>query len=168
METFISADDLRVNLWNLAINDVSFNVVDLKPPSMDELNEVITCAEFHPSSCSQFAYSTSKGSVRLSDLRVSSLCDTPIRSFVEEEDPSTKSFFSEIISSISDIKFTQDGKYILARDYLTLKVSLFFKKITLFFFLLKKKVNNVFFSFLFLLDLGCCHGQEASESFPHP
>jgi len=35
---------------------------------------------------------------------------------------SNKSFFSEIISSISDVKFSQDGRYICSRDYLTLKV----------------------------------------------
>lgn len=33
-ETFISSDDLRINLWNLAINDQSFNVVDIKPENM--------------------------------------------------------------------------------------------------------------------------------------
>eukprot|EP00003_Mantamonas_plastica_P003219 TRINITY_DN12573_c0_g2_i3.p1 TRINITY_DN12573_c0_g2~~TRINITY_DN12573_c0_g2_i3.p1 ORF type:complete len:195 (+),score=67.98 TRINITY_DN12573_c0_g2_i3:48-632(+) len=42
--------------------------------------------------------------------------------FEEEEDPGNKSFFSEIISSISDIKFSNDGRYILSRDYLTLRV----------------------------------------------
>jgi hypothetical protein len=33
-----------------------------------------------------------------------------------------KSFFSEIISSISDVQFTSDGKYMLSRDYMTLKL----------------------------------------------
>lgn len=42
--------------------------------------------------------------------------------FEEEEDPSTRSFFSEIISSISDVKFSHDGRYILSRDYLSLKI----------------------------------------------
>src|SRR6266496_805614 len=42
--------------------------------------------------------------------------------FEEQEDPANKSFFSEIISSISDVKFSKDGKYILSRDYLTLKI----------------------------------------------
>ena len=42
--------------------------------------------------------------------------------FEEEEDPTQKSFFSEIISSISDVKFSKDGRYILSRDYLTLKI----------------------------------------------
>jgi hypothetical protein len=33
-----------------------------------------------------------------------------------------KSFFSEIIASISDITFSKDGRYILSRDYMTLKL----------------------------------------------
>lgn len=39
-ETFISADDLRVNLWHLDITDQSFNIVDIKPPHMEDLTEV--------------------------------------------------------------------------------------------------------------------------------
>ncbi len=43
--------------------------------------------------------------------------------FEEPEDPSSRSFFSEIIASISDVKFSHSGRYILSRDYLTVKVS---------------------------------------------
>lgn len=39
-ETFISADDLRVNLWHLGTNDQSFNIVDIKPANMEDLTEV--------------------------------------------------------------------------------------------------------------------------------
>jgi serine/threonine-protein phosphatase 2A regulatory subunit B len=42
--------------------------------------------------------------------------------FEQEEDPSSRSFFSEIISSISDVRFSYDGRYILSRDYLTVKI----------------------------------------------
>lgn len=42
--------------------------------------------------------------------------------FEEPEDPSTRSFFSEIISSISDVKFSHNGRYLMTRDYLTVKV----------------------------------------------
>ncbi|KAK6596920.1 protein phosphatase pp2a regulatory subunit b [Botrytis cinerea] len=94
-ETFISSDDLRINLWNLNIQDQSFNIVDIKPANMEELTEVITAAEFHP--------------------RV-------VTEFEQEEDPSARSFFSEIISSISDVRFSHDGRYILSRDYLTVKI----------------------------------------------
>ena len=45
-----------------------------------------------------------------------------IAEFEQEEDPSSRSFFSEIISSISDVRFSHDGRYILSRDYLTVKI----------------------------------------------
>lgn len=121
-ETFISADDLRINLWHHEITNQSFNIVDIKPANMEELTEVITAAEFHPNLCHHFAYSSSKGIIRLCDMRGSALCDNSAKVFEEKEDPSTRSFFSEIISSISDIKFSQSGRYILSRDYLTLNV----------------------------------------------
>ncbi|PWN50443.1 protein phosphatase 2A regulatory subunit PR55 [Violaceomyces palustris] len=121
-ETYISADDLRINLWNLNISDQSFNIVDIKPVNMEELTEVITAAEFHPIHCNQFVYSSSKGTIKLADMRDSALCDAHAKQFEEEEDPANKSFFSEIISSISDVKFSRDGRYILSRDYLTLKI----------------------------------------------
>jgi hypothetical protein len=36
-ETLISADDLRINLWNLEISSQSFNIVDVKPVNMEDL-----------------------------------------------------------------------------------------------------------------------------------
>ena len=74
-ETFISSDDLRINLWNLNIQDQSFNIVDIKPANMEELTEVITAAEFHPQSCNWFMYASSKGTIKLADMRQSALCD---------------------------------------------------------------------------------------------
>ncbi|XP_047961187.1 serine/threonine protein phosphatase 2A 55 kDa regulatory subunit B beta isoform-like [Salvia hispanica] len=121
-ETFISADDLRVNLWNLEISNQSFNIVDVKPTNMEDLTEVITSAEFHPTHCNTLAYSSSKGSIRLIDLRQSALCDSHSKLFEEQEAPGSRSFFTEIIASISDIKFARNGRYILSRDYMTLKL----------------------------------------------
>lgn len=105
----------------------------------EELTEVITSAEFHPNQCSMMMYSSSKGTIKLCDLRDSALCDKQAKKFEEEvhqqhllsaapltsivqEDPATKSFFSEIISSISDIKFSADGRFIISRDYMTIKL----------------------------------------------
>ncbi|GAA5982092.1 hypothetical protein JCM10908_004735 [Rhodotorula pacifica] len=121
-ETYMSADDLRINLWNLNISDQSFNILDIKPANMEELTEVITAAEFHPVSCNLFCYSSSKGTVKLADMREQALCDKHAKLYEEEEDPSNKSFFSEIISSVSDVKFSKDGRYLLSRDYLTLRI----------------------------------------------
>jgi serine/threonine-protein phosphatase 2A regulatory subunit B len=89
-ETYLSADDLRVNLWNMDISDQSFSmfvfnmeciliistdIVDIKPANMEELTEVITAAEFHPHHCNYFMYSSSKGTIKLADMRMNALCD---------------------------------------------------------------------------------------------
>mmetsp|Transcript_12967 Transcript_12967/g.38110 ORF Transcript_12967/g.38110 Transcript_12967/m.38110 type:complete len:492 (+) Transcript_12967:111-1586(+) len=120
-ETFLSADDLRINLWNLGAAHTCFNVVDIKPSDMEDLSEVITAAEFHPTACSLFAYSSSKGTIRLADMRERALCDNHAKVF-EEQGAARATFFSEVISSVSDMKFSQDGRYILSRDYMTLKL----------------------------------------------
>lgn len=121
-ETYLSSDDLRINLWNLGIADQSFNIVDIKPANMEELTEVITSAEFHPNHCNLFMYSSSKGTIKLSDMRSNSLCDSHSKIFEEYLDPASHNFFTEITSSISDVKFSQDGRYIVSRDYMTVKI----------------------------------------------
>jgi len=39
------------------------------------LTEVITAAEFHPTACHLFVYSSSKGTIRLCDMRTQAICD---------------------------------------------------------------------------------------------
>lgn len=46
---------------------------------MEELTEVITAAEFHPHQCNLFMYSSSKGTIKLADMRESALCDQNAR-----------------------------------------------------------------------------------------
>jgi len=120
-ETFISTDDLRVNLWNVGITNEAFGIVDIKPSNMDELSEVITCSDFHPKSCNIFVYATSKGVVRMGDLRSSALCDKYAKEF-EDTESDIGGFFQELVTTISDVKFSPDGNWIVTRDYLTMKL----------------------------------------------
>lgn len=53
----------------------SIDIVDIKPVNMEELTEVITATEFHPTHCNQFMYSSSKSNIKLADMRESALCD---------------------------------------------------------------------------------------------
>ncbi|XP_033829087.1 serine/threonine-protein phosphatase 2A 55 kDa regulatory subunit B alpha isoform isoform X1 [Periophthalmus magnuspinnatus] len=121
-ETYLSADDLRINLWHLEITGQSFNIVDIKPANMEDLTEVITAAEFHPNQCHTLVYGSSKGIIRLCDMRAAALCDKHAKIFEEPEDRNSRSFFSEIISSISDVKFSHSGRYMMTRDYLSVKI----------------------------------------------
>ncbi|ETO07163.1 protein phosphatase PP2A regulatory subunit B [Reticulomyxa filosa] len=55
-ETFISCDDLRINLWHLDSPNDSYLLCDRKPDDMEELRETITSAFLHPQHCGLMAY----------------------------------------------------------------------------------------------------------------
>lgn len=97
-------------------------MVDCKPPTIEDLTEVITASSFHPTHGNLFMYSTSRGNLRLCDLRDSALCDQSSKSFGGRDGGSSSGFFDEIISSITDVKFSPCGGFFLARDYLSTQV----------------------------------------------
>eukprot|EP00300_Choanocystis_sp_HF-7_P008063 c15675_g1_i4.p1 GENE.c15675_g1_i4~~c15675_g1_i4.p1 ORF type:complete len:479 (+),score=78.15 c15675_g1_i4:129-1565(+) len=120
-ETFLSADDLRVNIWDINYTNITTNVLDIRPSNMDDLNEVITSTHFHPSQCGLFMYSTSLGSSHLCDLRVNLDCSRSVKTFKYQEPRPTP--FTDIISSISSSQFGgPDGRYLFCRDYMTVKI----------------------------------------------
>ncbi|CAB1343984.1 unnamed protein product, partial [Coregonus sp. 'balchen'] len=121
MDLMVEASPRRIfaNAHTYHINSISVNSdheTYLSADDLRELTEVITAAECHPHQCNVFVYSSSKGTIRLCDTRAAALF------FEEPEDPSSRSFFSEIISSISDVKFSHSGRYMMTRDYLSVKV----------------------------------------------
>jgi len=119
----LSADDLRVNLWNIENNIEAFNIVDLKPTDIEELSEVITYVEYHPRRSDIFLYSSSSGYISLIDFRMSSTFPSCSLKFMIEEDPSKKHFFTDIIHSIAMAKFSPtDDNYIFSRNYLGIQV----------------------------------------------
>jgi len=104
-EHFLSSDDLRVNIWNMETAQTTFSIVDIKPPNIDDLNEVITHAEFHPTIQEMFLISSSKGSTHVCDIRVNSSFDKCSVKLEVPIDPAKKHFFSEIVSSVSSATF---------------------------------------------------------------
>jgi serine/threonine-protein phosphatase 2A regulatory subunit B len=120
-ETFVSSDDLRINLWNINVSNEAFGIIDIKPENMDELAEVITCSDLHPSSCNILIYATSKGVIRLADLRDSALCKRYAKEF-EDTGNDVGGFFQELVTTISDCSFSPCGRFICSRDYLSVKV----------------------------------------------
>ena len=125
-ETFLSADDLRVNLWHLDNNILAYNVVDLKPTNIDEIAEVITHVEHHPTRPDLFLFSSSKGYVCTCDLRMNSRFEKMRNAafYLVEEEPSRKNFFTDIVSSVSRAKFSPllNDPYIFSRDFLAVHV----------------------------------------------
>jgi serine/threonine-protein phosphatase 2A regulatory subunit B len=120
-ETFLSADDLTINLWNLETPSIAFNILNMKPDNINNVSEVITKSKFHPSEDSQFIYATKKGSVHFGDLRVNI---KHLSSVITLQDSSEdySNIFHEITSSITDASISPDGRFVYARDYFSLKV----------------------------------------------
>ena len=121
-QTFLSSDDLAIYIWDIERTDTSFINVDIKPDKIDELNEVITASVFSPVNDYQIAYGTSKSVVKLLDIREKSNCTNSGLRFEDNSSKSNKNFFTEIITSVSDIKLTNDGNKLVTRDFLTTKV----------------------------------------------
>lgn len=122
-ETFLSSDDLRVHLWDMNTHPchAEYKVVDISPENMNELTEVITTTQYHPRHTHMFAYATSKGSVKLCDLRTSALCSSHAKTYEDKTNQNgRRTFISELIGSISSLKFSPDGRYILSRDFMNL------------------------------------------------
>lgn len=74
----------------------------------------------HPASDSLFLYGMNKGTVRLGDLRVSSNVESNALTFKTELQQ--KNYLYEMISNVSSVAYTTNGKYIISRDYLTVKI----------------------------------------------
>jgi WD40 repeat protein len=120
--SFFSADDLRINLWHVEREDECYTIVDLKPPELTEVDELITVARFHPRDCATLMHGSSKGVIRLADLRQRALVDRSSSHMFAVTSKTIKNYFSEITDSILDAKFSEDGRYILSRDYMTLRL----------------------------------------------
>lgn len=122
-ESFLSADDLCINLWNFENTNLAYQLVDLKPPHIEDLQEVITHVEYHPKRSDIFLFSSSKGYICYCDFRVSSEFSKYATIFQFKEDPSRQHFFTEIINSISKAKFAPiSDNYIFSRDYLSVQI----------------------------------------------
>ena len=98
--------------------------VDLKgdQKNIQDIKETITCSKFHPTSDSLFIYGTNKGSLKLGDLRSRANCDSAVNFKMENSSNGKSNFFTEMISSYSSATFTPNSRYIVSRDYLTVKV----------------------------------------------
>ncbi len=80
-------------------------MIDIKPDNMEELTEVITAVQFHPQHCNILAYSSSRGAIKICDTRSAALCSTYAKVYQEPVSASiNKSFISDILNSISDVK----------------------------------------------------------------
>jgi serine/threonine-protein phosphatase 2A regulatory subunit B len=68
-ECFLSADDLRINIWNISNTETVYNILDIKAKSANDIEEAINYSEFNKANPNMFLYTTSKGFLNICDMR---------------------------------------------------------------------------------------------------
>ena len=127
-QTFLSADDLRINVWPVdAPKPLAFTVLDLKPDRFDDLDEVVTRAAFHPRACHELMWATSRGGLSVADLRAGPMVKmTAVKLFggsIRRRSSSASSFdrYDEIAGAVTDACYVgSSGHCVVARDYVGL------------------------------------------------
>ncbi|KAI5687568.1 hypothetical_protein [Leishmania braziliensis MHOM/BR/75/M2904] len=128
-ETFMSIEDLQVFWWSFEATDTTKAtcIADLRPPSgaLDEVEELVTAASFHPTHSSLFLLTRSSGILNIGDLR-----DPPSRvnrkyaissQLTTQQNPFSCQAYDEILCSISGASFLGPD-HVVTRDYLSLKL----------------------------------------------
>ena len=75
----------------------------------------------HPNHDSMFVYGTNKGNLKLCDMRIGSDTDSTAFNF-KSEYAGNKNFLASLLSGYSSADFTKQGRYLVSRDYLTVKI----------------------------------------------
>ncbi|XP_068484077.1 serine/threonine protein phosphatase 2A 55 kDa regulatory subunit B beta isoform-like isoform X5 [Phaseolus vulgaris] len=126
LETTSAANGYRLE-WiektpqnHLPPQDVDSEIGGIENPFRSKCQKVYASA--HSFNINSISNNSSQGLIRLSDLRHAAICDHASRIFQHRESNGSKSFFTEITSSISDIKFLNDGQHLLSRNYMNMKL----------------------------------------------
>lgn len=117
-QNFISSDDLNLYLWDLTQTDQVIHIVNHKQ-TVNEINEVITSANFHPMNSSEFLWTSTNGTIRIGDLRSKLIMDKPVNSF--KYNSNSNWYYEELVHSISYAEFCRFQQTVVARDYFTVK-----------------------------------------------
>ena len=123
-EIFLTADDLKINLWDLNEPNTPYNLIDMTPIDLDDLSEVITSCNFHPFHDHLFTFSSSEGNIRIGDLRKNGVCDRSCLTLRTHHNDLYKDCeqFSALIRSVSNCQFLKQDYKVIARDYLNIFV----------------------------------------------
>jgi hypothetical protein len=106
-------------LWNLEDSRQPFMLNHLPEGDSLSTGEKITCSHMHPRSESLLTYGTSKGRLNLLDSRVSVTNPSMLNFRV---DRSEGNYIDDIIRQYTGVRFLSDGKRIVTRDLLSIKV----------------------------------------------
>lgn len=115
-QQFLSADDLRINLWDLE-HEAAYCLADFTPTKIALLQEVLLSACFHPSDPALLLFSSTSGKVRIADLR-SRACALPAAIEMSSQGEDS----SDMALCVTGADFSATAPLIFARDVLRVNI----------------------------------------------
>ncbi|GAB5364815.1 hypothetical protein AAMO2058_001002700 [Amorphochlora amoebiformis] len=124
-ETFLSSDELALNVWHLERGDSCYQLNDTADMTTDtvEINRIITSAKACPLYCYRFFYATSLSEVNICDLRTRCRHEKPAQTLMCSVD--VKGVSEEVIRElecITDADFSECGNYIVAKQFTCVQI----------------------------------------------
>ena len=111
-DQFLACDDLSLTLWHLEHPATAFNLADLRPRHIEDLQEVLLFAAFHPLQPSLLVYSSTAGTIRIADLRLRA-CALPPALELHGRRPGGR---TDLLSSVSGVAFGPSEHSLFARQ----------------------------------------------------
>lgn len=82
-------------------------MINVAPKRIEELLEVITHCEYHPTDSSTFLFSSSKGFFDICDMRVNSNEKSFATRFNSVDEEGASNYFSDIVNSVCHASFSK-------------------------------------------------------------
>lgn len=114
---FVTADELSILLWDIENGSTAHQLLG-RTHSVYELEDVITSTSFSEADPALIVWTSTKGTVSVGDLRLSSVLKQPVAMFLPIAN--SAGFYSEVVNSVSSAKFI-DQNFLVAREYYSLK-----------------------------------------------
>jgi len=111
-DQFLACDDLSLTLWHFDHPATSFSLANLKPQRIEDLQEVLLFAAFHPLHPSLVVYSSTAGSVRIADLRLRAQAFPPALELRSHKSGT----HLDLLASVSGLAFSSNEHVLFARE----------------------------------------------------
>ena len=136
-ETFLTADELKIKIWNHRTAKETIDYargttekactdcyVALDLSSTEEVEEIITAVTFHPRKCAEVVVAFNTGRLSIWNADRTRKWGEPERELEHKyyDDPTNDDYYSDILSVISFVGFTDDGRYLAVRDLMTVQI----------------------------------------------
>eukprot|EP00467_Chlorarachnion_reptans_P025511 CAMPEP_0114491146 /NCGR_PEP_ID=MMETSP0109-20121206/2838_1 /TAXON_ID=29199 /ORGANISM="Chlorarachnion reptans, Strain CCCM449" /LENGTH=1009 /DNA_ID=CAMNT_0001667847 /DNA_START=113 /DNA_END=3142 /DNA_ORIENTATION=+ len=124
-ETFLSSDELMLNMWHLQRPESVFPLIDELPEDdMVEVNRIITSAKADPENCHRFLYTTSVNEVNICDLRARCMQNRPAQ-ILHAPLRKAGNMSPEVVRElqcITDADFAANGHSLVTRNFSTVRL----------------------------------------------